>query len=63
MIVWLDQNIASPDCCKQLKKAFATTTNPESKILINIDEQDISNLIHGCSLYEEATFLQVPFIL
>ena len=42
MIVWLDQNITSPDCCKQLKKAFATTTNPENKFLTNIDEQDIS---------------------
>jgi len=62
MIVWLDQNIASSDCCKQLKKAFATTTNPESKILTNIDELDISNLIHDNSNYGETTFLQVPFI-
>jgi hypothetical protein len=62
MIVWLDQNITSSDCCKQLKKAFATTTNPESKLLTNIDELDVSNLIRDDSTYGETTFLQVPFI-
>jgi hypothetical protein len=61
MIVWLDQNITSPDCCKQLKKAFATTTNPETKLLTNIDEQDISNLIRDDLPYGETSFLQVPF--
>jgi len=61
MIVWLDQNIASPDCCKQLKKAFATTTNPESKTLTNIDELDVSNLIRDDSTYHQSSFLQVPF--
>jgi len=63
MIVWLDQNIASPDCCKQLKKAFATTTNPESKILTTIDELDISNLIRDnyTNTNEETSFLEVPF--
>jgi len=62
MIVWLDKNIASPDCCKQLKKAFATTTNPESRILTNIDELDISNLILDNSTYHQSSFLEVPFI-
>ncbi len=62
MIVWLDKNIASPDCCKQLKKAFATATNPESKTLTNIDELDISNLILDNSTYHQSSFLQVPFI-
>jgi len=61
MIVWLDQGIASPDCCKQLKKAFATTTNPESHILTKIDELDVSNLIRDDSLYGETSFLDVPF--
>jgi len=61
MIVWLDQNITSSDCCKQLKKAFATTTNPESKLLTNIDELDVSNLIRADSTYGETTFLEVPF--
>jgi hypothetical protein len=61
MIVWLDQNIASPDCCKLLKKAFATTTNPEDKILTSIDELDISNLIIDNSTYEESSFFEIPF--
>ncbi len=61
MIVWLDQNIASPDCCKLLKKAFATTTNPEDKILTSIDELDISNLIRDNSTYEESSFFEIPF--
>lgn len=62
MIVWLDQNIASADCCRQLRKAFATTTNPESKTLTNIDELDISNLIRDDSINEQTSFLDVPFI-
>jgi hypothetical protein len=61
IIVWLDQNIVSPDCCKQLRKAFATTTNPESKTLKNIDELDISKLILDDSTYQQSSFLQVPF--
>jgi len=61
MIVWLDQNITSSDCCRQLKKAFATTTNPESKMLTNIDELDISNLIRENYTNEQTSFLQVPF--
>jgi hypothetical protein len=61
MIVWLDQNIASPDCCKQLRKAFATTTNPENKTLTSIDELDISNLIHDDSTYGKSSFFQIPF--
>jgi hypothetical protein len=63
IIVWLDQNITSSDYCRQLKKAFATTTNPSSKLLTSIDEQDISNLIRDDSLEEkERSFLEVPFL-
>ena len=61
MIVWLDQNITSPGYGKQLKKAFATTTNPASTIATNIDERDISNLIRDNSEYGQTSFLDVPF--
>ncbi len=61
MIVWLDQNIASPDCCKLLKKAFATATNPEDKSLTSIDELDISNLIRVDSSYDQSSFFEIPF--
>ena len=63
MIVWLDQNLASPDCCKTLKKAFATATNPEGKLLTNIDELDISNLIRENLSLDQSSFFQVPFYL
>ncbi|CAF1162497.1 unnamed protein product [Adineta steineri] len=62
MIVWLDQNIASADCCRQLKKAFSTTINPENRISTNIDELDICNLIRENSINEQTSFLEVPFI-
>ena len=60
MIVWLDRNIASPDCCKVLRKAFSTATNPENKIFTNIDDLDIENLIRENSDLNDSTFLQVP---
>ena len=61
MIVWLDQNIASPDCCKVLRKAFTTATNPQNKIFTNIDDLDISNLIHENSDLVEQRFHEIPF--
>ena len=61
MIVWLDENIASPDCCRGLKKAFSTATNPEMQILTSIDELDISNLIYENSINNERNFFEIPF--
>ena len=52
-IVWIDRNIASPDCCKMLRKAFSTATN--------LDDVDIENLIRENSDVNDPAFLQVPF--
>lgn len=62
MIVWLDKYIASPDCCRTLKKAFATTINPESELLINIGETDISNLICDQTDSQKTSFHEIPFV-
>ena len=61
MIVWLDQNIASTGCYQQLKRAFATTVNPENYILTTIDEVDIPNLIQDQATQRDTCFLEVPF--
>jgi hypothetical protein len=61
MIVWLDKNIASPGCCYELKKAFATTTNPESNLPTPINEVDINNFICDEKAQRDTTFLDVPF--
>ncbi|CAF0974066.1 unnamed protein product [Rotaria sordida] len=61
MIVWLDKNIASPECCHELKKAFATTTNPESNLQTSINEVDINNFICDDNAQRDTSFLDIPF--
>ena len=62
MIVWLDIHIALPDFCRTLKKAFATTINPEHELPTTIDEKDIENLICEQTDSHETTFHEIPFI-
>ncbi|CAF4036137.1 unnamed protein product, partial [Rotaria sordida] len=59
--VWLDKNIASPECCHELKKAFTTTTNPESNLQTSINEVDINNFICDDKAQRDTSFLDVPF--
>ncbi|CAF0806795.1 unnamed protein product [Adineta steineri] len=61
MIVWLDENIASPDHYHDFKKVFATTTNPESTLQESLVDVDINNLIHDDVTRRDTSFLNVPF--
>ena len=53
VIVWLDWKV--------LRRAFSTATNPENKILTNIDDLDIENLIRENSDQNDPTSFQVSF--
>ena len=61
MMVWLDRKVASPDCCKVLRKVFSTVTNSENKIFTKVDDLGIQNLIRENSDLDDRTSLQVPF--
>ncbi len=61
IIVWLDTNIALSECCHELKKSFATTTNPESDLQTPINEVDINNFICDDKAQSDTSFLDVPF--
>lgn len=56
MIVSLDKNVADPTCCQQLKKAFATTTDPKHLLPKTIDELDIPNLIRDQEISQNSSF-------
>jgi hypothetical protein len=61
IIVWLDENIASPECCVVMKKAFATTTDPESSKQTSLNDVDINNFIRDDEAKRDTSFLDVPF--
>ena len=60
IIVWLDENIASSDCCHQLKQAFTTAVNPDHELPTSIDALDIDNLIYDPESKRGENFCQVP---
>ncbi|CAF4044542.1 unnamed protein product [Rotaria sp. Silwood1] len=62
IIVWLDQNVASPNDCQNLKKAFFTTIDPENELPTKIDDKDILNLIHEEKPSQQSDFNATAFV-
>ncbi len=61
MIVWLDKNVCLPNDCLEMKKAFATTTNPESDLQTTLNDIDINNYICDEETKRKTSFINVPF--